>query len=266
MSFFVGIDIGHQSIKVVLLDGSRVLGSSCTVTGEDAAAGSRRAVEALFADLGLKPDLAVMHLAATGVGRDGVRAAVKKYSDILSHSAGARVLHPSARTVVNIGAETYRAMSLDETGMVLEFAENDKCAAGSGIFLDEMSSALEVTVREAGTIALKARRREKISSLCVVFAESEVVSAVHRRVPREEILAGMHESIVERIAAIVGRVRAGPDLVLTGGPANNPCIVQMLKEKIALPPLVPESPELTGALGAAVLVRKSFLSASERNR
>jgi len=150
-------------------------------------------------------------------------------------------------------------MKIDDRGLVREFAENDKCAAGSGIFLDEMSAALEVTPEEAGSMSLDAKRREKVSSLCVVFGESEVVSAVHRGVPKDEILAGIHEAIVERVAMLAVRIKPELDIVLTGGLANNPCIRALMVERLALPLSIPEDPHLTGALGAALLAKKFSL-------
>jgi predicted CoA-substrate-specific enzyme activase len=198
------------------------------------------------------------YLVATGVGKDGVALADRKASDVRCHAAGAYFLHPTVRTVIDIGAESYRAMKLDHKGLVREFTENDKCAAGSGIFLDEMSAALEIIPEEAGPMSLRAARREKVSSLCVVFGESEVVSAVHRGIPKDEILAGIHEAIVERVAMLAIRIKPELDIALTGGLANNPCIIEMMKEKLNLFLTIPKDPHLAGALGAALLAQKFF--------
>jgi predicted CoA-substrate-specific enzyme activase len=258
MPLFGGIDVGHQSIKVILVDDeSKIRGKNSLVTGDDAETASEKALETALQKAGYKRD-ELSYLIATGIGKDWVKFANKHASDVRCHSLGAYFLHPSVRTVVNLGAETYRAMKLDENGLVREFVENDKCAAGSGIFLDEMSAALEVTPEEAGRMCLNAKRREKISSLCVVFGESEVVSAVHRGVPKEEILAGIHESIAERAAMLGIRLRPNPDVALTGGPANNPCIVKIMEEKLGLRVIVPQEPHLAGALGAALLARRFF--------
>jgi len=258
MSIFGGIDVGHHSIKVVILKNRHILGSRSTKTGEEAGTGSKRALEFILEKSGYQlGDLA--YLVATGVGKNWVMLSNKKASDVRCHAAGAYSLYPSARTVIDIGAESYRAMKIDDRGLVREFAENDKCAAGSGIFLDEMSAALEVTPEEAGSMSLDAKRREKVSSLCVVFGESEVVSAVHRGVPKDEILAGIHEAIVERVAMLAVRIKPELDIVLTGGLANNPCIRALMVERLALPLSIPEDPHLTGALGAALLAKKFSL-------
>lgn len=258
MNIFCGIDVGYQSIKVLALDKSRVLGSFCLVTGSDAATGAQKAIQTLFHKLDLEMNSLSKHFVATGAGRNSLEPTWKKFSDIRCQAVGARFLHPQVRLVINVGAETCRAIKIDETGLILESVENDKCAAGSGIFIDEMSSALELTPKEAGAIALTAGRKEKITSLCAVFAESEVVSAIHRGVPREEILAGMHDAITQRIVSAAIRIKPEPDVVLTGGLANNPCIVAMVGDKLGLPLFVPENPEMVGALGAALLARKYF--------
>jgi predicted CoA-substrate-specific enzyme activase len=259
MDLFGGIDVGHQSVKVIILDDeSQVRGKLSLVTGDEAEIASRKALEIVLQNSGHHHH-ALTYLIATGVGKDWVKLSTKQASEVRCHALGAYYLHPSARIVINLGAETYRAMKLDEKGLVREFVENDKCAAGSGIFLDEMSAALEVTPEEAGHLCLNAKRREKISSLCVVFGESEVVSAVHRGVPKDEILAGIHESIAERAGMLAIRLRPEPDVVLTGGLANNPCIVRIMEEKLGLPLIIAEEPHLVGALGAALLAQKSCL-------
>ena len=257
MEIFGGIDVGHQSIKVVLLNKSQIIGSHVKITGEEAASGSEKALEFVLEESGLHGgDLA--YVVATGVGKNWVALADKKASDVRCHAAGAYFLHPAVHTVIDIGAESYRAMKIDHKGLVREFMENDKCAAGSGIFLDEMSAALEITSEEAGPMSLDAKRREKVSSLCVVFGESEVVSAVHRGIPKDEILAGIHEAIVERVAMLAIRIKPELDVALTGGLANNPCIIEMMKEKLDIPVTIPKDPHLAGALGAALLAKKFF--------
>ena len=259
MHLFGGIDVGHQSVKVIILDDERkIIGKLALVTGDEAAVASRKALDRVLDDAGHHM-AELTYLIATGVGKNWVKLSAKQASEVRCHALGAHYLHPSARIVLNLGAETYRAMKLDEKGLVREFVENDKCAAGSGIFLDEMSAALEVTPEEAGSMCLSAKRREKISSLCVVFGESEVVSAVHRGVPKDEILAGIHEAIAERAGMLAIRIKPEPDVVLTGGLANNPCIVKIMEEKLGLPLIVPRESHLVGALGAALLAQKSYV-------
>lgn len=259
MDIFGGIDVGHQSIKVVLLDKNKIVATYSMVSGDEAAAGSKKALEIVLEKSGYHID-DLAYLVATGVGKDGVILAQKKASDVRSHALGAHFLHPHVKTVINIGAETYRVMKLDDRGFVREFVENDKCAAGSGIFLDEMLAALEITPEEAGPMCLNAKRKERISSLCVVFGESEVVSSVHRGIPKDEILAGIHEAIVERVAMLAIRAKPELDVVLTGGLAKNPWIIKMLEEKLDLPLTIPEDPHFVGALGAALLARKNFFA------
>ena len=172
---------------------------------------------------------------------------------MLCHAKGAHWLFPSARTVIDIGAESSKVMRLNEDGGVEDFAGNDKCAAGTGIFLDTMAKAMEVPVEEAGELSLNYTEKARISSMCAVFAESEVVSHIHRGTSRNDILAGIHESIADRVFGMSNRVGIKDDVVLTGGVALNIGMVKALEEKLERKIYVPEDPRITGALGAALI-------------
>ncbi|MDX9787900.1 MAG: acyl-CoA dehydratase activase [Desulfobacterales bacterium] len=253
---FGGIDIGNRSINAVLIDDHNIILSSYSkFTQENAIIGAKHALNKAIELSGKSfEDLKV--IVATGVGKKWINFANKKSSEVVCQALGASLLYPQEMTIVNIGAESYRAINVNERAVVTNYVENDKCAAGSGIFLEEMSSALGVDIEKAGEICFNSPRIEKISSFCAVFAESEVVSAIHRGIPIEELLAGVHEAIVERIASIVRRVKPNKEIVLTGGLANNICLKKMLQEKLDITIIVPENPTVVGALGAAIQAKR----------
>ena len=252
---FGGIDIGNRSISAVLLDSNEVRASYFQFTQEDAVNGAKHILEKALEISGNAVD-DLKFLVATGAGRKWISFADKKSSEVVCQAIGAYFLYPKSLTVVNIGAESYRAINVDGKGAITNYIENDKCAAGSGIFLEEMSSALDVEIEQAGEICLHSSRSEKISSFCAVFAESEVVSAVHRGIPRDEILAGVHEAIAERIVSLVRRVKPNNEILLTGGLSGNPCVKKMLEEKTGIPVIIPENSQTIGALGAAIQAEK----------
>jgi len=249
--------MGSQSTKVVILDGDRILAAVTLKTGESGETEARQAMEAALrqADLTLNDLKSVV---ATGVGRMYAVAFARKQRSIVSCLArGARFLYPQARTVIDAGAESSTAVRLSADGTVQDSATNDKCAGGAGIFLDTMSRMLRIPAAELGPESLKATKVEKIANKCAVFAESEVISLVHRAppVPVANILAGIHESMVDRLFGLAQRVSMRPDLVMSGGVSKNIGIVRTMEAKLARPVLVPEDPGIVAALGAALLAR-----------
>lgn len=255
---FAGVDVGAKSIQAVIVDDGEVVERSSLTTSADAEAGARLALEAALAPLG-QPVESLRTVFATGAGRGDVSFAHKAVSDSRC-AAAAAALYREVGTVIDVGAEGYRAHKLDARGKLFKSLANDKCASGTGIFLDEMAGALEVEVEDAATLGAAAVRREPIESLCVVFAESEVVSAVHRQVPKEEILAGVQDAIAEKVAALTRRIRPRPGLMIMGGGGLNAFLVRLLEEKLGERVQVPQHPETVGALGAALLARKQFRS------
>jgi predicted CoA-substrate-specific enzyme activase len=259
---FAGVDVGAKSIQAVILDEENILRRVSLTTSADADEGARRALAAALAPLGKRvEDLHAVF--ATGAGRADAGVAGRALSESRCASAAA-ALYPGVGTVIDLGAEGFRVHKLDANGKLIKSLANDKCASGTGIFLEEMATALEVTVEEAAALGSSAARREPIESLCVVFAESEVVSAVHRQVPKAEILAGVQEAIADKVAALTQRIRPRPALMIMGGGGRNAFLVRMLEEKLGEVIRVPRQPETLGALGAAVLARRQFRSIKEQ--
>jgi predicted CoA-substrate-specific enzyme activase len=248
----VGIDIGSISTKAAIMADGRVLASRVIFTGYNAEAAGRKVFEMVLADASLTA-ADIGGIVATGYGRKSVSFADKAVTEIMCHAVGARHLHPEIRAVVDIGGQDSKAILLDETGRVVNFAMNDKCAAGTGRFLEVMARALEVDLDDFGPLSLKAEAPSKISSLCTVFAESEVISLIARGEKRANIIAGIHESISVRVLAMAGRVGLRPPIAMTGGVARNIGVVRAFEKAVGSPVAVSEYAQVNGAIGAALL-------------
>lgn len=190
---------------------------------------------------------------ATGYGRHLVaeRLGCTAITEIRAHALGAQRLFPDCRTVIDIGGQDSKAIRV-ENGRQQDFEMNDRCAAGTGRFLEVMATTLGYTLDEFGEEALQAEEPAAISSMCTVFAESEVVSLIARGTSRRAIALGLHEAIVSRLLALVGRVGVEPPVVLCGGVALNPCIRALIERRLGVTLLLPDEPQLVGALGAAL--------------
>jgi len=246
-----GIDVGSVNTAVVILDDGRILSYSIVSSAEEGS-DTRQAMELVLAAAGLSRG-AIAAVVVTGCGRSSVDFAQRQSSEVVCQSRGALWLFPSARTVINLGAESSRVISIDAYGKVQSFATNDKCAAGSGLFLESMAYLIGVPVADMGELALAAETAEEVSSRCAVFAESEVISHIHRGVAKERILAGLHQAVADRILDLASRVTIRPEVVVTGGVAKNPAIIKELEAKLGLAVRLPTEAQMVGALGAALL-------------
>jgi predicted CoA-substrate-specific enzyme activase len=192
---------------------------------------------------------------STGYGRENVRNRTKAVTEITCHARGAHTLHPEARSVIDIGGQDSKAIALEPDGRVRRFEMNDKCAAGTGRFLEVMARTLEVDLKDFGPIALTARKPAAISSTCTVFAESEVISLLAQDMEVPEILAGLCLAIAQRVNSLASRVGMHPQVMMTGGVAKNAGVVKAIEEKVGYPVMVPDEPQTIGALGAALFAR-----------
>jgi len=210
-----GIDIGSISTKAAVLADGKLLGSRVIFTGYNSEAAGKKVFGELLEELGLEVS-AVRRIVSTGYGRSSVKFVDKAVTEIICHGTGAHFLNPLVRSVIDIGGQDSKAIALDEHGKVKNFAMNDKCAAGTGRFLEVMANALEADLDSFGEMSLKADRPAGISSLCTVFAESEVISLIAKGESRVNIIAGIHESIAARVSALANRVGIVPPVVMTG--------------------------------------------------
>jgi (R)-2-hydroxyacyl-CoA dehydratese activating ATPase len=252
-----GLDIGHESVNVVVVGDDGMLGHATFVIAGEVDAAARLGFEQTLGRLAIARE-GIERVFATGIGRENVRLADGHRTPMASHARGAHSLYPRARTVIDMGAEGNRILKCDPTGHLTDFALNDKCAAGSGIFLEMVAEMLDVSLADMGGLSLKSSRSVVLTATCAVFAESEIVAEIHRGASREDILWGVNESIASRIATTSKRVPVEPEVVLTGGVARNVGVVQALSEQLGVEVRVPEHPEIAGALGAALLARERW--------
>lgn len=253
---FAGIDVGSLSTDVVLLDaGGKVAGHSILATGASALRASRDALAEALSMAGARPT-DVAFAVATGYGRDTVPFAGLRITEITCHARGARRLFPKAKTVLDVGGQDSKVIRLAPDGRVSDFAMNDKCAAGTGRFLEVMARTLEMDLERMGRLSLRSRGSLSVNSTCTVFAESEVISLIAAGAPPEDIAWGVHRSIADRIAALAERVGFTEPAVMTGGVAKNPAARKALEARFGIRLLVPDEPQLAGALGAALIARE----------
>ena len=255
----VGIDLGSQSTKVVILEADRILAAVTLKTGESGESEARQAMEEALRQVRLKLE-DMKNVVSTGIGRMSVPFARKQRSIVGCLARGAYFLYPQARTVLDGGADSFTAIRLSADGTVEDSAINDKCAASVGVFLDTMSRMLRIPVAELGAVSLKATHAQPLSSTCAVFAESEVVSLVHRSppVPIANILAGIHESVANRLFGLAHRVGMPSEVVMSGGVSRNSGVIRAMEAKLGKPVLVPDEPQIVGALGAALFAQEGL--------
>ncbi len=247
-----GIDIGSITAKAAVVDNGKIVGTKVMFTGYNAEAAGLKVYEELLSDAGLEKS-SISKIVSTGYGRNSVKFADKSFTEIMAHAAGAHFLDSKIRTIIDIGGQDSKAIVLDDRGKVKNFVMNDKCAAGTGRFLEVMARALEVNLDEFGAMSLQSAQPAKISSLCTVFAESEVISLIARGEKRMDIIAGIHESIAVRVSAMLARVGVDEPVMITGGVARNTGVVAALSKKLGVKISVSPYAQQNGALGAAVL-------------
>jgi predicted CoA-substrate-specific enzyme activase len=244
-----GIDIGSRTVKLVAVtDGEIVVTRKANNTFNPVAVGKE-----------LLSDVKYDRLTATGYGRH----IFSKFfdcvviSEIKAFAKGAFTLFPECRAILDIGGQDTKASSLSKEGRVLKFEMNDKCAAGTGRFLEIMASAMSYDIGGFGEAALQAKNAAKISNMCTVFAESEVISLINNGAERDEVALGIHYAITRRALSMLGRLHSFDSLVFAGGVAQNKCIRHLLQQELGLTVLVPDEPQIIGALGAALDPDKS---------
>jgi predicted CoA-substrate-specific enzyme activase len=252
-----GVDIGAATSKAVILSDRGFMGSAVIPTGHSVVAAAEAVLAEALTNSRLGPEKLELTI-STGYGRQAVACAARYVTEILCHAAGAGSVIPGARTVIDIGGQDSKVIQLDGQGRVLDFVMNDKCAAGTGRFLEVMAGVLGLKIDELGPAALRSAHPAAISSVCTVFAESEIVSLRAERVPVEDLVAGLHQAIARRVAALGAGVGFQREVVATGGVARNPGLVRALETELGLAIVVPPNPQLMGALGAAILARRDL--------
>lgn len=256
--YVLGVDSGSTSTDAVIVDGSGAIVASIIVpTGAKASAGAQRAIDEVLGQAGLTNDELTLRV-ATGYGRNAIEGMDSAITEITCHARGAHFLAPDARTIIDIGGQDSKVIHLDEAGGVSNFVMNDKCAAGTGRFLEATARAMELSLAEFCRVGLDWKHDVKISSMCTVFAESEVVSLVADDTPIADIVHGLDMSVAEKTASLAKRVKAEPPYLMTGGVAQNVGVVCALEDVLGAPVATHEDSQLCGAIGAALLGLESL--------
>jgi benzoyl-CoA reductase subunit D len=247
----MGIDLGAKNIKVVILKDNKIIAKSNVLAGFEVKKSAQDAINNALKEAGIKKD-DLDKVISTGTGEKLAPFYDETKSVVGCDSLGAVFLHPAARSVIDVGAEEGRSMRCDETGKILDFEVNEKCAAGAGAFTEAMSRALEVSLEEFGPLSLKSTEEIPMNAQCTVFAESEVVTMVHNKVSKANMARAVHDAMASRISSMVRKIGFSKDAVLVGGVAKNVGFVDSLNKDLGIEVVVPKDPEYVGALGAAL--------------
>src|SRR4030065_1774543 len=250
-----GIDVGSLSTEVVILDNknNKIVSYVISLTGSDSKNAAKAAFESSLMKARLK-DLEIKSIVATGYGRINIPFANKNITEISCHARGAISSFPDLKTVIDIGGQDSKVIKL-ESGNPIDFLMNDKCAAGTGRFLEVMAKAMEIKLEQFAPIFIKTNEKVDITSTCTVFTESEIVSLIGQGVNKNKIIKGLIYSIADRINSMVERVGLEEPICMTGGVAKNLGVVKALEEKLGVQINIPDEPQINGALGAAYLAQ-----------
>jgi predicted CoA-substrate-specific enzyme activase len=260
MKYFAGIDIGSTMTKVVIINNG-IISSVIGPTGPE----QRRLANKVMEEALNKAVLAfesINYIVATGYGRINVPFADKQVTEITCHAKGVANLFPEAKTVIDIGGQDSKGIKIDN-GRPIDFVMNDKCAAGSGRFLEITADALGINIEEMGELALQSDNPAQISNICTIFAEQEVVNKLAEGIPLRDLVAGVLESLASRVSRMVKRLNVEETVVITGGVAKNAGLVKALSDKLGYHVSVPSEPLLTGAVGAALLGKDLVMKAEK---
>lgn len=250
-----GVDMGTQRIKVVIIKDDQIVTQKQNYSGFEPSKVAEQTFNDALKTANMSPE-EVQHITATGAGVGMVLFANSTISMMGADAKAGTYFFPTARTVIDVGAEDARAVKCDENGVMIDFVVNARCAAGAGTFIEAMGRALEVELEDMGPLSLKAERASPINASCVIFAESDVVSLIHKEEPKSEIARAIFDAMAERVSSMVHRLGISPDVILVGGVAKDVGFVDSLKRRLGMQILIPEEPIFAGAVGAALVAAK----------
>jgi predicted CoA-substrate-specific enzyme activase len=257
---FAGIDIGSVTSKAVIIDSrDTVLAFFVLPTSYDRESGGREVLELALQEIGKSKD-AIKNIVSTGYGRRSISFVDKAVSEVLCHAKGTTMLLPNVRTIIDIGGQDSKIIELDEEGKIRKFEMNDKCAAGTGRFFEVLAERiLHIDISELGPLSLKSKNPCTLSSVCTVFAESEVISYLSEQKKREDIAYGLNRACARRVIGMgkVGLINYKEPIVFSGGVAKNIGMVKAIEEELGKKLITPEEPQITAALGAAIFAKES---------
>ena len=255
-----GCDVGSLTGKAVILKNGEILSYSIVPTTPKPERTAKNAMDKALENGNLSLD-EIGYIVGTGYGRVKIPFANSEISELSCHGKGAHSFNPSIRTIIDVGGQDCKVIKVSKDGKILDFAMNDKCAAGTGRFLEVMAKTLELKLEELGPISLQSKNQTKITAQCSVFAETEVVSLMADGIEVADIVAGIHDAIASRIMSLVYRVGLEEDLTITGGVAKNTGVVAFLEKKLGIQAKkLPVDPQLMGALGAALIAKEKAQS------
>ena len=253
--FVAGIDIGSRGAKGVIMEDDNILSYSLCDTGPESVKTAQLTMEEALKGTGLSlKDFS--YIVATGYGRVLVPFANTNISEISCHARGAHWYFPSVRTILDMGGQDCKAINCDENGRVTNFIMNDKCAGGTGRFLEVIADVLQLPLEEIGSLSLESTQDFPFSTVCAVFAKSEALALLKKGVAKSDILAGLHDAIAVRSHNLMKRISIEEDFTITGGISKNIGMVEKLKEKVGLEPVLAPDPQIIGAVGAALFARE----------
>ncbi len=255
MAWFMGIDIGSATTKGVITEDGKLSTYQLFPSGANYAAAAQRLREELLAKAGLTPE-DVAYTVVTGCGAAGVPFTAYEVADIRCCARGIRTIFPSARTIVDVGEQSTKVIRITEGGRVIDFSISEKCAAGSGRFLNVIINILRIDLKDVGPLSLKSKNPVTFTTGCAVFGESEAVSRVAEGAAKEDILAGVHKALADKISSLVDRVKLESECAISGGGALDIGLIKSVEEKLDIKLLVPPQPQLVNALGAAVIAEE----------
>jgi benzoyl-CoA reductase subunit A len=257
-SIVAGIDIGSRAAKVVIMKDGTILSSTIRDTGPESVKTAYMAMAAALEGTGLSLE-DITYTVATGYGRVLVPFADDNISEISCHAKGVTYYFPSVKTILDMGGQDCKAINCDGGGTVTNFVMNDKCAGGTGRFLEMIADVLNIPLSDIGNVSLSSKNAIPFNTICAVFAKSEAITYLRKGVAKSDILAGLHEAIAVRSVNLLKRISIEKDFTITGGISKNSGMVKKLTEKVGLEPLLCEDPQLAGALGAALFARERLL-------
>lgn len=259
MSYYLGVDIGSVATKVVLIKKESnidFIGGKISATGSNGNFVAQKLIDELIRENNLNINN-IKKILATGYGRINVSFTDLTKTEISCHAKGAKFIFPKTKTIIDIGGQDSKAIKLGNNGNVLDFVMNDKCAAGTGRFLEVMSHALQVNLSDFGKYHLESEKEIEISNICTVFAESEVISLISEGVDKKEVIKGINYSVAKRALTLLKRVSIEEEVTMTGGVAKNKGVVFALEDLLKLKINIPDKPDLIGALGASIYASES---------
>ena len=250
--YYAGLDMGSASIKAAVVSGHRLIASEIVASGGKYSDTARKIMGGVLAKAGISEDR-LDGMIITGLGAESAPFDAPQVSDISCHAMGCHVLFPSARTVIDIGGQFTKVARITPQGRIADFLMSEKCATGSGRFLQVIARILQVKLEDIGPLSMTSKHPVEFSTNCAVFAESETVSRIAEGAKAADILAGVHHAMAAKVAMLLKRVKMEPDVVLTGGGGEDEGLALAIGDALSLKILVPEEPRLTAAFGAACL-------------